>query len=827
MTGTTNPYQMWLGLQVASRPDCYTLLGLPLYEADTGKILVATQNALSRASIPMSPADEPARQMLVAEIQTAQGCLLDPAQKQAYDQQLQAYYSGQSSPAATPAAAAPAATPVATPVTPGAASASSAAADSAAPVVSGAKKTAAGAFRQRARSSSRSFYGGAVVLLLLGAIGGGAYYYLQSNQPPEPIAQADPEPVSDVPPADEVPQPDAAPEEEERPNPRPRGPRPSAEDLANSIGGGLGNPDEAMNSMPENPGMTADPPKPRATPEQQRQLAAALEAAWGAVGQRDFGRASVHLEEVRPLPKTEEAEQRFAGLDQFVQDLMAFQRALNEGLPALQENEQLAVGSTTFTVNTNMDDRLVIRVAGQNKAYDKNDLPEGLKRAIAKSRLKGEDAQKKRIEASYLLLSQLADAEYIRTLWMQSGADADTLAALESGKQKYFPAATVAANMPLSTTPPPATEMTSTEEAEIPVVNAIPSTMPAGDATQRADQLGAALRQARSLLAERRVEQAMQTLEGAAPLAKVPEHQAKLERLQLLADLVQRFWTAVSARLGALEPDTELDVNGMLTRIVEASPDRLVIRLQGENRRYTLADIPAGLAKFLAEQQLGADSPETKRITGAFVLVSPQGGQEKALEDWNAAKQQGDDIEPLLMLLEDDYNLAEDLIEQMPVPAESEIAGPAAKFMENWSSKISDAKRVDDHAELGRQMHEAAQAQPDGSPQQFAAYRYALAESARGGDFATCTAIIDGWQTRFAIDEAEWHLKSLQLAASSSNAAPVHAALVKHALEQIPRLRQAGQTKVADAIQAIAEASAAKARDKALQDAVKQLTTAA
>ena len=99
MTQATNPYQMWLGLNVAGRPDCYTLLGLPMYEADTGKIMVAAQNAMARASIPMAPADEPLRQTLVSEIQLAQNCLLDPAQKQAYDQQLQSYFSGQAAPA--------------------------------------------------------------------------------------------------------------------------------------------------------------------------------------------------------------------------------------------------------------------------------------------------------------------------------------------------------------------------------------------------------------------------------------------------------------------------------------------------------------------------------------------------------------------------------------------------------------------------------------------------------------------------------------------------------------------------------------------------------
>lgn len=814
MSGTTtNPYQTWLGLSVAGRPDCYTLLGLPLYETDPSKIMVAAENALARAAIPMAPQDEPLRQTLVSEIQAARQCLLDPAQKQTYDQQLQAFYQSQTPASSAPQATeAPAAIPIAAPV-----------AVSAAPVVSptetvnpqvkselrGVPKSAAATARYRARSSSLSFYGGVVALLLLAGAAGGVYYYVASQQPPQQTAQD-----SSTPPPDEAPQ--AAPATEPTPDPdsaagnTPSGERPSADELANSIGG-LGDPDQAMAAMDDGDAMSASPPE--ATAEEQQLLQQAIEAAWGAINQQSYGEASVALDQVRGLPKTVQGESQFAATDQFVQDLMAFQKGLNDGIQSLSEGEQLLVGSTPLTIHSLPSNRVVIRVAGQSRGYERDKLPEGLKRAIALSRITADDARKKRIEASYLLLSPLAESDYVRDLWVKAGADGDVLTNLEGAKRRYFRMP----DAPQGGTPADAELVTG------PAMEDAPPQEPLSEEMQAAQQLGNALESARQLLSERQVEQAQVTLSEVASLATLPEHRAKLERLEALVQLNDQFWKAVSEEMGSLPADEELDVNGTLTRIVEATPTRITLRLAGQNRRYTLLDLPPGLAKFLAEQKLGTDQGETHRIVGAFLLVTPQGGPDKAREAWMKAREQGISVDDLMALLSDDYQLVDDLIEQAPVPTESDLAAPAASFMQRWKAPLAAAKRVTEHAELGLQMAAEAKAMPNGSPQQFAAYRYALAEAARGGDFDACTTIIDQWHIRFAIEPGQWHLKAMQLASSSSSATSIHAAITRHALQQIPLLREAGQAEVADAMLKVAQVSVSRARDKELLEAVNQL----
>lgn len=811
MTQATNPYQMWLGLNVTGRPDCYTLLGLPMYETDTGKIMVAAQNAMSRASIPMAPADEPLRQTLISEIQLAQNCLLDPAQKQAYDQQLQAYFSSQAAPvaAAQPATAAP--VQAAAPVSP----ATTASSDSSGDIQLKSKKpSAASSAKSRAKNSAFGLYMSGAAILLLAAVAGGAYFIF-TEPADEPVAQNDPEPKVPTP-RPPVEKEDEEPEKGRNTPPGPKsGKRPTSNDLASSIPG-LGDPEETMAGMPA---MDTKPPEPMATAEDQAELKTAIETAWVGISENDFAKSSIALDEVRKLPKTPEGKTDFDRIDQFVQDLMAYNKALNDGTASLRENEELTVGSTSFTVTTIDDNRVVIRFAGQNKGYERGQLPDGFQRAIAMSRLKGEDTVKQRVEASYLLLSPKADIEFVRDLWTQSGADGGALAALEAGKKKYLGGSMMASN-----TSPKPTEMTSTPTDTNSMTPMENTGSMQTDSTANVDQLAGLMKQARQQIIDRSAATAQQLIAQAAPLVTAPKHQDKLDHLKEVADLNQQFWQAVSSRLTKLPPDSDLDVNGTMVRVVESDANRLVIRMDGENRRYTLADIPAGLAKFLAEQELPTQA-ETKKIIGAFLLMTPDGGPERAREELGTAFLPDEEINNLVAVLTDPYKLADDLIEQATIPTEADISAPAAAFQEKWNSRIQSAQRLDDHAKIGQEMAAAAMAMPNGSPQQFAGFRYALAESARGGDFATCSQIIHDWHTRFAIDEGEWHLKAMQLAAGSSMSSKVHAAIAQHAIKHVPLLKADGQEKAAIAMTTLAEDSATKARDKDLVEAVKQLSS--
>ena len=812
MTGTTNPYQTWLGLNVSGRPDCYTLLGLPLYESDTGKILAAAQNAMARASIPMAPADEPIRQALVSEIQTAQNCLLDPAQKQAYDEQLRAYYSGESNSSKAEATSVQSATPVSAPVV--ATSAASPSDSTAEPLIQARKQSAASSAKNRARNSALTMYG-ILALVLVAGVGAGGYYFFVVLPAQQVAANDDQDPtLTKAKEGTNKPAPETS-ETEDKPD-KPKGNRPTSEELANSIPG-LGDPNEAMTNMDQTPGMMDAPSQPTATPQQQAELESALEKAWTAVNRQEFDNASVTLKAVQEIPKTDEGKQRFEQVDRLVQDLLAYQKALAEGKSSLQVGEELTVGSTKFKIEIINNDRVVVSFAGQNKPFDLNNLPDGFQRALAISRLTEDANTKKRIEASYLLLSPKADIEYVRQLWMQSGNDGGALATLEADQKKY-----AADNMVASTGGDPTGNMASAPGEDM--TTGPMSSMPQSE-TANSESLAALLTTARKQLAERNPSAAKQALAQAATLVSAPPHQAKVESLQQLADWNVRFWEAVSKRLTKLPADEDLDVNGTITRVVESDANRLVLRVAGENRRYNLSDLPAGLAKFLAEMELPANI-ETKKTIGAFLMVTADDGAERASQEWSTAFMSQEEIDQLVSAYSAPLNLEADLIEQAAVPSDSDLAPAGEALAQVWNPRISSATSAKEHVQLARELQAIANSQSNGSAAQFVVFRLALAEGARGGDFELCSSIIDDWQTRFEISPGEWHLKAIQLAAGSNNSAAMHAAITRHAIEQIPLQRAAGQEKIVDAMLNIATQSATKSRDSSLIEAVQKLSAA-
>lgn len=88
-TEVFDPYLEWLGIEPAQRPaDHYRLLGLPPFEADTGKILAAADGRMALIrSYQVGPRGS-YTQNLLNELSAAKLCLLSPATKAQYDQML-------------------------------------------------------------------------------------------------------------------------------------------------------------------------------------------------------------------------------------------------------------------------------------------------------------------------------------------------------------------------------------------------------------------------------------------------------------------------------------------------------------------------------------------------------------------------------------------------------------------------------------------------------------------------------------------------------------------------------------------------------------------
>lgn len=175
-------------------------------------------------------------------------------------------------------------------------------------------------------------------------------------------------------------------------------------------------------------------------------------------------------------------------------------------------------------------------------------------------------------------------------------------------------------------------------------------------------ELSRLMKEAKTALGDFNFDEATAALEQARGLARLPEHQAIVERLKIVGDMAKRFRQAIQESMGKLDAGDVIKV-GTSTEaaIVETSPQKLVIRVAGQNRTYTLDDMPLGLAVNIGERALNTDDPKTKLFKGAYVFVDKRTEAmqlEKVKTWWEEAQDSGIDASDLLAILSDSYDFA-------------------------------------------------------------------------------------------------------------------------------------------------------------------------
>jgi hypothetical protein len=198
---------------------------------------------------------------------------------------------------------------------------------------------------------------------------------------------------------------------------------------------------------------------------------------------------------------------------------------------------------------------------------------------------------------------------------------------------------------------------------------------------QEAIKLGKALTTAKAALGEQNFDEADKQLAIAEPLAKLPEHQAKYERLKEVADYVKQFRGAVAAAVAELEAGSVFKV-GTSTQVavVETFPDKIIVRTAGQNRAYPFQDLPPGLAAALADMKLDPAEPVNRVIKAAYLAVKQPDDEEvqsKAKTWLEEAKLGGIDATSVEMFLTDKYDeLAKDIPAEGDKPAAKPEADP-------------------------------------------------------------------------------------------------------------------------------------------------------
>jgi hypothetical protein len=161
-----------------------------------------------------------------------------------------------------------------------------------------------------------------------------------------------------------------------------------------------------------------------------------------------------------------------------------------------------------------------------------------------------------------------------------------------------------------------------------------------------------AILKVRTALAGRNVDQAHAELKGAKSLAKTAGQKKDLARVDALVGYVAGFWNAVRESMKGLPPTEELKIGNTVVTVVEADQDGLTLHRPGRNDKYTIANMPGGIAFMLAERWYDKSNPANKIYLGAFHAVDLSGDLGEARRLWDAATKAGASAEDLMPLLD-------------------------------------------------------------------------------------------------------------------------------------------------------------------------------
>jgi hypothetical protein len=174
-------------------------------------------------------------------------------------------------------------------------------------------------------------------------------------------------------------------------------------------------------------------------------------------------------------------------------------------------------------------------------------------------------------------------------------------------------------------------------------------------------ELRKALRQARSAIADHEFRVASRVLEKAAGLATSDEQRALVERLRHVGQCAEQFWKVVATAIPRLNAAEELKIGSaeeVIVIVVETGQDFVTIRRDGRNVRYTLADMPTGLALAIARRTVDENDAQTLVLFGACLATAKDmtpAHTAEARRYWEQAKLRGADMDDLLDLLDDKY----------------------------------------------------------------------------------------------------------------------------------------------------------------------------
>jgi hypothetical protein len=118
--------------------------------------------------------------------------------------------------------------------------------------------------------------------------------------------------------------------------------------------------------------------------------------------------------------------------------------------------------------------------------------------------------------------------------------------------------------------------------------------------------------------------------------------------LLLLFGYLEDFWKAVDQGSKSLLAAEELVIGEVRAAAVEFHDGVLVLRVAGQNHRYTLKTLPPKVALTLAQRVVKPDDPQNKAYFAAFLLLDGRGDRELAAQFLAEAQKANVDVTALL-----------------------------------------------------------------------------------------------------------------------------------------------------------------------------------
>ena len=345
-----------------------------------------------------------------------------------------------------------------------------------------------------------------------------------------------------------------------------------------------------------------------------------------------------------------------------------------------------------------------------------------------------------------------------------------------------------------------------------PIAPDLPAAPPA-DAAQRQIAFDQTLSEAHAALAARKLDRAKQLIDRSKTFANSDKDRSRAKAMESLHGLVENFWLAVREGMKSVEVASEIQVGSTMVSVVEVGRDSLSIRVEGTKRDYKLSDMPAGLANAIALRWFDETAPTTKMAQGAFQAVDPSGDLAAAQQLWEEASLAGAAIDEVLPSLQEGKHAPD--TRRDAIPKDDALAAAAQKVNKTFGQEVAAARKAPTKVQLlAKKLIDVAEKTTEPA-ERFALLRKAGELASSSGNIDLMLRVVDEMAKSFELEPLG--AKADALSKASEVATPAMSkSIVRSSLKLLDQALAARQVSIAQQLNRIAVAAAAKSGDALL-----------